>query len=680
MRFIKRIVIALVVVCLAFVTFNSVKVNAATLSTSNLIKIEGAQVRTEGEHQGIRFVGNIGTYDCTNVTKYGVAIAFGEVNVSNEFHKDATINGKSVLIAETSAVDVNGNFYAVLYNIPEHRYVQNVTARAYVIDNGTYVYADSVSVRSLAEVTLKALNAGEDAELLTAVKDYVGANYKKVYTDKLGIYYVDSAIYESNPYNLGLEFVNDWNRKFNDTITTNIYSSTFSDTSNSNVNALRYALQGVSLSDDFSTNEKLYKFFTEDTDMSAKWSWLLEYIRTEVSTNGAMLSQIQVILGEKPTLGAATWYRALNTISPIGGFFRQDSYSTGINASSYDTHPELFVKTLNYNSSVYANLSNVTLVEVADTINLPNLAPIAGYDSAWYLGNVTEYSGGSSFVVPNTNSVFIRKNDPIEYTITYFDGETEIIDLAVTDYTIETDTITLPEYSKSGYAFDGWFDNEEFNGTPVVNIAKGTTGNKVFYAKTTASSNAEVNVSFALDGGYLPNGYQSSGGTRTIDFKTYDNTGGASNIYFCDTSVTKHNSLRWQYKILLSYNANLDLYEVVGADAATKRVNEVGVEWTHAIASASINVVSYANVGQFLAFNNPVAVGDTDFSGTIYNANAFQSYSTVLILNQALPTPFKAGYTFNGWESSIDHTIYTEYPGYAINPGDITYTAKWTAK
>ena len=49
----------------------------------------GAQVRTTG-NPGIRFVGSIGTYNSSNVTKYGLALAFGEAEASDAFHKDAT--------------------------------------------------------------------------------------------------------------------------------------------------------------------------------------------------------------------------------------------------------------------------------------------------------------------------------------------------------------------------------------------------------------------------------------------------------------------------------------------------------------------------------------------------------------------------------------------------------------
>ena len=69
------------------------------------------------------------------------------------------------------------------------------------------------------------------------------------------------------------------------------------------------------------------------------------------------------------------------------------------------------------------------------------------------------------------------------YTITYnLDGGTNYDD-APTTYTIETDTIILGIPTKDGYVFAGWYDNAEFDGIPVTQIAKGSTGDKTFYAK-----------------------------------------------------------------------------------------------------------------------------------------------------------------------------------------------------
>ncbi len=50
-------------------------------------------------------------------------------------------------------------------------------------------------------------------------------------------------------------------------------------------------------------------------------------------------------------------------------------------------------------------------------------------------------------------------------------------------YHVETNTITLASPTRTGYTFGGWFIASDFSGTAVTTIAKGSTGNKVFYAK-----------------------------------------------------------------------------------------------------------------------------------------------------------------------------------------------------
>ncbi|MBR6010156.1 MAG: InlB B-repeat-containing protein [Alphaproteobacteria bacterium] len=50
-------------------------------------------------------------------------------------------------------------------------------------------------------------------------------------------------------------------------------------------------------------------------------------------------------------------------------------------------------------------------------------------------------------------------------------------------YTAIYDTITLPTPTRAGYAFAGWYDNDNFEGEPVTQVASGSTGNKTFWAK-----------------------------------------------------------------------------------------------------------------------------------------------------------------------------------------------------
>ena len=84
------------------------------------------------------------------------------------------------------------------------------------------------------------------------------------------------------------------------------------------------------------------------------------------------------------------------------------------------------------------------------------------------------------------------------YTITYNtngglnDGRNPSV------FTENTETFTLFEAEKVNYSFIGWFDNEEFTGTPITQIAKGTKNNIVLWAKW---NSAQITVTFDANGG-----------------------------------------------------------------------------------------------------------------------------------------------------------------------------------
>ncbi|MDR3208241.1 MAG: InlB B-repeat-containing protein [Rickettsiales bacterium] len=76
---------------------------------------------------------------------------------------------------------------------------------------------------------------------------------------------------------------------------------------------------------------------------------------------------------------------------------------------------------------------------------------------------------------------------PETYNISYtLDGGTNNTSNPTT-YTVETATITLLSPTKTGYTFSGWCDDSGLssNCTTSKQIAKGSTGNKTFYAKWT---------------------------------------------------------------------------------------------------------------------------------------------------------------------------------------------------
>ena len=80
--------------------------------------------------------------------------------------------------------------------------------------------------------------------------------------------------------------------------------------------------------------------------------------------------------------------------------------------------------------------------------------------------------------------------DLINYTIKYIVNGTETtFDGYPATYTVESETITLPEPSVVGYTFEGWYTDSEFaDETKVEQIPQGSTGDLTLYAKMTETS------------------------------------------------------------------------------------------------------------------------------------------------------------------------------------------------
>ena len=137
------------------------------------------------------------------------------------------------------------------------------------------------------------------------------------------------------------------------------------------------------------------------------------------------------------------------------------------------------------------------------TVTQPPVPVKAGYTFlGWYTeGSETAYD----FAALVTGDFTLTAEwSAIEYTITYVlnggaNGDNP------TDYTIETDTITLNAPSRTGYNFLGWY-NAEVDGAEVTEIAKGSTGNLTLHAIWEAK---EYTVSFVANGGNLAEGAAS---------------------------------------------------------------------------------------------------------------------------------------------------------------------------
>ena len=117
--------------------------------------------------------------------------------------------------------------------------------------------------------------------------------------------------------------------------------------------------------------------------------------------------------------------------------------------------------------------------------------PNPGYGvNAWAVSSrdIVKASGGTTVTLTADGSgregTLYANFGILTYDITYnLDGGTNHVD-NLTNYTIETPTITLKEPTKTGYTFNGWYSEAGFTNN-VTEIATGSTDNKTFYAKWT---------------------------------------------------------------------------------------------------------------------------------------------------------------------------------------------------
>ena len=121
-----------------------------------------------------------------------------------------------------------------------------------------------------------------------------------------------------------------------------------------------------------------------------------------------------------------------------------------------------------------------------DCVSEPDIPKKAGCTfGGWYLDSdfYVKYDFGNAVT---DNIVLYAKWDVVEYSIEYeLNGGNWNSDYTEqTCYTVE-DSFVLPDaekLSKQGYGFTGWHEREDLSDDAILQIAKGTTGNKKYYA------------------------------------------------------------------------------------------------------------------------------------------------------------------------------------------------------
>ena len=160
------------------------------------------------------------------------------------------------------------------------------------------------------------------------------------------------------------------------------------------------------------------------------------------------------------------------------------------------TEPETAKHTVTFDSKGGTEIAPVT-VEDGKTVAKPETDPAKnGYDFGGWQNGEAEYDFSAAVT---SNLTLTAKWTAHAYTITYeLNGGTNSADNPET-YTIESEDITLkdPTGPAAAPVFQGWYSDKDFQNrvSPAV-IAKGSTGDRTFYARFGTEALKEFTVTF----------------------------------------------------------------------------------------------------------------------------------------------------------------------------------------
>lgn len=159
--------------------------------------------------------------------------------------------------------------------------------------------------------------------------------------------------------------------------------------------------------------------------------------------------------------------------------------------------------TYNTNGGAIVGQAADTYTIESDTQTLPDVIRKGYIFRGWYVNpsctglRITSIPAGSVGDI-----VLYAGFDTEKYHITYntYGGE---LTYAPTEYTIETNTIILPEPARIGYDFSGWYQTPDCTGLAVYAIPRGSTGDIVLYASWDV---IHYSITYYTQGGELPAG------------------------------------------------------------------------------------------------------------------------------------------------------------------------------
>lgn len=218
-----------------------------------------------------------------------------------------------------------------------------------------------------------------------------------------------------------------------------------------------------------------------------------------------------------------------------------------VNEYTYYIDRKKFTLTENINSDTETTKTSTIYYE--GTQNIPTPTKTGYKFDGWEVSGNGSKMDGNTFTMGDADATITAKWTPIDYTIKCNTGGGQIASYP-TSYNINTDTITIPQPTKPGYAFAGWTGSNGNTAQKTVTIPKGSTGDKTYDAHWSANI-YEIKLDSKLEG------CTGSTGT-TVIYEKYD-TG-----FYSDKACTKQiTSITIPHKIGNAFNGYTDNRNII---------------------------------------------------------------------------------------------------------------------
>ena len=224
----------------------------------------------------------------------------------------------------------------------------------------------------------------------------------------------------------------------------------------------------------------------------------------------------------------------------------------------------------------------------------------------------------------------------INYAITYYPYEGTIIQPATLSYNMDSAIITLPSLKEPcGYNFEGWFENSNFSGSPVVSFIPNANnlGDKRYYAKLTQvlkTPTADL-LNYTIPTGLIYNAKIISPITVTPKTGSQCNMSSNITVLYNGNNVVPADAGNYTVSASIPQNENyeaatitLGTFAIAKKDATPSIISATVKDKVYdATKTAEITSISFAETG--LVSPDKISPGDYSVSAAFASENAGQN-------------------------------------------------------